>query len=117
MNSNTPIWNVPKSDYVEALIGRQPMRVVLIDTKGILVTLRVEPGRNVDVNGVMRRNPNYFTVISDNADKPKAYRNAEWANIIQRISKERVALGHLAAVRAAITNNKPLTGRVLLDFT
>jgi hypothetical protein len=119
MNSESacPLWNTPRKDYVEALVKRGPMRVVLIDIKGDLVNFRFEPGYTVDESGKLKRNHEYFAVIGDNDDKPKAYPVFEWEPIVRRISKERVALGHLNAVRAAIARNKPIAGRVLLDFT
>lgn len=116
-NDQRPVWNTPKKDYVEALVKHGPMRVVLIDAKGDLASFRLEPGYTVDENGKLKRDQACFAVIGDNKDKPKSYPTYEWEQIVRRISKERVALGHLAAVRKAIEHNKPLTGRVLLDFT
>jgi hypothetical protein len=118
MNSNQrPVWNTSKKDYVEALVEHGPMRVVLIDIKGDLASFRLEPGCTVDENGKLKHDQNSFAVIGSNNDKPKAYPEFEWEQVVRRISKERVALGHMVAVKAAMQHNKPLTGRVLLDFT
>lgn len=109
-------WQLTRREYIEQLALNGPLRVVLIHPQQKLVAVRVLPNCAVDTEGILHPYRAGFSVVADNGDAPKSYPNERWEEIIRRVGKDRIALGHYAAVQAALAKHQPLANKVLLDF-
>lgn len=109
-------WELSKTEYLALLAERAPLRVTLVGITNQLTNVQLLPKHSLSAAGELQPSRTGFVAITDNGDLPHAYQDEEWGGLLQRLGKERVALGHYAAVQAAIKNNLPVPGKVLMDF-